>query len=75
MTVGSKLPVLEWREVVKALGKAGFKPVRQRGSHLILEGPEGRITVVPRHDEIAPSTLTKIIAQAGLTKEEFQSLL
>lgn len=72
---GSKLPVLNWKEVLKALGKAGFNPVRQRGSHIILEGPDGKITVVPRHDEIAPTTLVKIITEVGLTKEEFLDLL
>jgi predicted RNA binding protein YcfA (HicA-like mRNA interferase family) len=34
----NKLPILSWREVVEALSKKGFKAVRQRGSHLILEG-------------------------------------
>ena len=51
-----KLPVLSFNEVLKALKKAGFRPARQRGSHIILEGPEGRHTVVPRHDEVAPTT-------------------
>ena len=32
----SRLPLLPWRKVVKVLVKAGFKPVRQKGSHLIL---------------------------------------
>ncbi len=70
-----RLPVLNWKEVVKALGKAGFRPVRQRGSHIILEGPKGKFTVVPRHDEVAPTTLMKILAEAGLTREQFQELL
>ncbi|MGP8125019.1 MAG: type II toxin-antitoxin system HicA family toxin [Nitrososphaerales archaeon] len=72
----TRLPVLSWKEVIKALGKAGFRPVRQRGSHIILEGSEGRkFTVVPRHDEIAPTTLVKILAEAGLTREQFLELL
>jgi predicted RNA binding protein YcfA (HicA-like mRNA interferase family) len=70
-----KLPVLSSREVLRALEKAGFRAVRQRGSHIILEGMEGRHTVVPRHHEIAPSTLLKILTEAGLTKDEFLDLL
>jgi predicted RNA binding protein YcfA (HicA-like mRNA interferase family) len=70
-----KLPVLSWRDVVKALSKKGFKVVRQRGNHLILEGPEGKFTVVPRHRTIAPTTLMKILAQVEITKEEFLELL
>ncbi|MDG7036901.1 MAG: hypothetical protein JRM72_05920 [Nitrososphaerota archaeon] len=41
----------------------------------MLEGPRGKFTVVPRHREIAPGTLMKIIAEAGLTKEDFLKLL
>lgn len=32
----AKLPVLSGREVIKILGKAGFKPVRQKGSHIVV---------------------------------------
>ena len=66
-----KLPVLGWKEVLGALGRAGFRPVRQRGSQSYSRVPQGKYTVVPRHDEIAPSTLMKILAEADLTKEEF----
>ena len=51
----SRLPVVSWKSAIKALGEAGFHPVRQRGSHIILENSEGKFTVVPRHDEIAPT--------------------
>ena len=57
-----KLPVLSWKEVLKALNRAGFKPIRQKGSHIVVEGYQGNYTVVPRHREIAPSTLLKILA-------------
>jgi predicted RNA binding protein YcfA (HicA-like mRNA interferase family) len=69
------LPVLSWREVLKALGKKGFKPIRQRGSHIYLQNESGRYTVVPRHAEIKKSTLMKILAEAGLSREEFLDLL
>lgn len=71
----AKAPVLKWIEVVKALTKKGFKPIRQPGSHVILVGPGGKFTVVPRHDEIAPTTLMKILACAEISKEEFLELL
>jgi predicted RNA binding protein YcfA (HicA-like mRNA interferase family) len=70
----SKLPLLSWREVVKALTKAGFQVERQRGSHLILAKNE-RIVPVPKHDQIKRGLLMAIIEEAGLTKEEFQKLL
>jgi predicted RNA binding protein YcfA (HicA-like mRNA interferase family) len=70
----SKLPPLSWRELVKALAKAGFKIVRQKGSHIILVKDE-RIVPVPRHAEIKRGLLMEIIVEAGLTKEEFLRLL
>jgi predicted RNA binding protein YcfA (HicA-like mRNA interferase family) len=56
----SKLPLLSWREVVKALGRAGFKIARQKGSHIILVKDE-RIVPVPRHGEIKRGLLMEII--------------
>jgi predicted RNA binding protein YcfA (HicA-like mRNA interferase family) len=70
----SRLPLLSWREVVKVLAKAGFRVARQRGSHLILIKDE-YIVPVPKHREIKRGLLMEIIAEAGLTKEEFLKLL
>jgi len=69
-----KLPLLSWREVVKVLVKAGFRAVRQKGSHLILAKNE-YVVPVPKHKEIKRGLLTEIIAEAGLTREEFLRLL
>ncbi len=74
----SRLPVLSGREVIKILGKIGFAPIRQKGSHIILSKSdlEGKIgLVVPDHKEIDKGTLIEIIRQAGLTREEFLKLL
>lgn len=73
--MSKKLPVLSGREIIKALSKAGFKPVRQKGSHVFLKHEDGRRTVVPLHDEINKSTLMDIIDQTGLTTEELLKLL
>ena len=70
----SKLPLLSWREVVKALEKAGFQIARQKGSHLILVKDEC-IVPVPKHEQIKRGLLMAIIAESGLTKEEFLKLL
>jgi predicted RNA binding protein YcfA (HicA-like mRNA interferase family) len=70
----SKLPLLSWREVVKALAKVGFAVERQRGSHMILTKDE-HVVPVPRHDQIKRGLLLEIIAEAGLTREEFLRLL
>jgi predicted RNA binding protein YcfA (HicA-like mRNA interferase family) len=73
-----KLPVLSGREVIKALGKIGFEPSRQKGSHIVLVrivSHSKQAVVVPDHKEIDPGTLLEIIRQAGLKREEFEKLL
>ena len=64
-------------KVLKVLGSVGFKVVRQRGSHVILKHPDGRLTVVPVHrgEDIGRGLLLKIIKDAGLTRVEFLKLL
>ncbi|MBI2671881.1 type II toxin-antitoxin system HicA family toxin [Candidatus Woesearchaeota archaeon] len=75
--MGEKLPRLSGKEVIKALSKAGFKPIRQSGSHVFLlkETPENKTTVVPLHKEIDKGTLLEIIRQAGLKRDEFIKLI
>ena len=65
------------RKIIKALEKIGFKPVRHRGSHVILKHADGRVTVVPVHkgEQIGRGLLSKIIKDAGITKEEFLNIL
>ena len=72
----AKLPVdLSGREVRSILERAGFVFRRQAGSHMILrrDTPYAR-AVVPDHKRIRPGTLRRIIADAGLTIEEFLQL-
>jgi len=72
-----RLKPYSYKEVIKALGKLGFRAVRQRGSHLVLKGffkDRKRTVVVPKHREIAVGTLRGIMFQAGLTVEEFLKL-
>jgi predicted RNA binding protein YcfA (HicA-like mRNA interferase family) len=69
-----KLPVLSANKVVKALKRAGFKIVRQSGSHIHLWHNEQRILVtVPNHKELAKGTLNAIIKQSKMDRDEFLS--
>lgn len=75
--MGEKL-VLSAREVLKALAKLGFQPVRQKGSHIVVakHTDAGKIgAVVPNYDEIPQRTLNSILKQARLSKEDFMKLL
>ena len=61
---------------VHALEKAGFGLKRQHGSHLIVrrDDPFAQV-VIPDYRELDRKTLCAIIRQAGLTVDEFSSLL
>jgi predicted RNA binding protein YcfA (HicA-like mRNA interferase family) len=72
----SKLPVISGRKCVRALERAGFYLKRQTGSHLILRRAEPFAqVVVPDHKVLDRGTLRAIIRQAGLSMDEFVSLL
>jgi predicted RNA binding protein YcfA (HicA-like mRNA interferase family) len=73
--LSEKLPVLSGKEIIKALAKVGFVPIRQKGSHVFLRHADGRRTVVPLHEEINKSTVMDIIEQTKLTRGEFLKLL
>jgi predicted RNA binding protein YcfA (HicA-like mRNA interferase family) len=74
----SRLPSLKPSKVIHKLRKAGFVFDRHaKGSHEIWYNPEThRRTVVPNHPgkDLPRGTLRAIIAQAGLTTEEFINL-
>lgn len=71
-----KLRVLSGKQVCRILGEHGFTPVRQRGSHTVMQlrTHEGTVTVpVPDHDEIAIGTLLSIIRQSRIPRSAFES--
>jgi predicted RNA binding protein YcfA (HicA-like mRNA interferase family) len=73
----ARLPTdLSGREVRITLERAGFVLRRQAGSHMILrrDDPYARV-VVPDHRQIRAGTLRRIIADAGVTTEQFMRLL
>jgi predicted RNA binding protein YcfA (HicA-like mRNA interferase family) len=73
----SRLPSLTSKQIVAALEKAGFILLRVRGSHYQLFHPaKNRHTTVPHHGRDLPrGTVAAILAQAGLTRDEFLKLL
>jgi predicted RNA binding protein YcfA (HicA-like mRNA interferase family) len=68
--------VLSADKVIKALERAGFKILRQSGSHVHLWHDEKRILVtVPNHKELARGTLNAIIKQSKMNRDEFLSFV
>lgn len=71
------VPSVSGERIVRALERAGFEVARIHGSHYILRHPDGRGTTVPVHQgrDVAKGTLRGILADIGLTVEDFQRLL
>ncbi|MEA1956734.1 MAG: type II toxin-antitoxin system HicA family toxin [Euryarchaeota archaeon] len=71
-----KLPILSAKDIIKVLREFGFQVHRQTGSHIHLWNEERKLLVtVPNHRELAKGTLTSIMKQAKLKREEFISKL
>ena len=76
----TKLPSISYSELIKTLKSAGFEyaPKRGKGSHIALvkiETERTLLVIIPRKKVIPKGTLNAILQQAGLTREEFLSLL
>jgi predicted RNA binding protein YcfA (HicA-like mRNA interferase family) len=73
----TKFPRVTGDKLIKALRRAGFLEIRQRGSHVMLSHPDGRMTTVPIHkgEEIGIGLLKKILRDADIAPGEFQTLL
>ncbi len=68
-----RLPVVGYRCFSRILRALGWREKRRKGSHVILER-NGSIVVVPDYREYSRGFLLKLMAQAGITQEEFLSL-
>jgi len=74
----SKVPSLNYPEVVAAFQRAGWVTVRQQGSHIRMQKRTAtgmkKITVVA-HKPIKRSTLAKLLKDAGVSLDEFLRLV
>ena len=71
-----RLRVCSGREVCRILARFGFEPIRQRGSHIVLQRrtPSGTVTVpIPDHAEIKVGTLLAILRQTGVSRSAFEA--
>ena len=75
--MGEKLPTLTAKDVISVLHKIGFENVRQKGSHIFFRHPDGRTTLVSRHDkeDIGRGLLRQMLKEIELTPEEFLKYL
>jgi predicted RNA binding protein YcfA (HicA-like mRNA interferase family) len=74
----TRLPGVSGERLDRALKRAGFIQLRQKGSHVSLEkriGEKTLRTVVPLHSALAQGTLSDILKQAAVTVDELLELL
>lgn len=63
-------------QTIKALERRGWRVHRTKGSHYAMEHPDFEPTiVVPRHKELRPGTLNRILKTAEISRQEFLRLL
>ena len=72
-----KLPSVKAEKLISVLEKISFEVIRQRGSHVRLKHPDGRVVTVPVHSgqNLGKGLLRKILRDAELSREQFVSLL
>jgi predicted RNA binding protein YcfA (HicA-like mRNA interferase family) len=71
-----RLSNISGKEAVKAFQKAGWEPLGQVGSHLVMSKPGVRVNLsIPQHKELSVGTLRALIRHAGMTVDEFLALL
>ena len=74
----TKVPSLNYPQVINALRRDGWIVIRQRGSHVRLQKRLTNETlkiIVPAHRPIKRSTFSHILKQARLSVSDFNDLL
>ena len=74
----TKVPILPYDQVIRALQRDGWVVVRQKGTHDRIQKHTPTETLkltIPAHRPIKRSTLSHILKQAKLTVVEFEKLL
>jgi len=76
--MSEKFPRVDGQQLIRALKRAGFEEVRQRGSHISLRrAADNRRVTVPIHKgRMLPiGTLRGILRDADIGLDEFRKLL
>ena len=74
--MSDRLPVVSGVQLIQALERVGWESVRQRGSHVRLKHPDRSVPlVIPLHKELKRGTLSGILRDAGIDREELAELL
>lgn len=71
-----RLANISGKEAAKAFQKAGWQPMVQVGSHLVMSKAGTRVNLsIPQHKELSVGTLSALIRNADMTVDDFLALL
>ena len=70
-----RLPLISSQELIKALGRIGYSPARQKGSHIRLICSGKLPITVPNYDLLDRSLLKMILREANLSSDDLLNLL
>jgi len=72
-----KIQPLSPHKLIKVLQKAGFRIIRQKGSHVIMMNDRNIRIVIPVHPgkNVKPGLIRAIIKEAGLSRQDFLRLI
>jgi len=71
--VSPRIPRVTGKDMIRFLRSQGFRAVRIKGSHHVLQNPEGKIVVIPVHsgETLGIGVMRKILQQSGVKIEDF----
>ena len=75
--MSEKIRPVPARKVVKVLESLGFVQMRQKGSHLFMQHPDGRTTVIPIHSgqDLGKGMVKKLMEDVRISRKEWLELL
>jgi predicted RNA binding protein YcfA (HicA-like mRNA interferase family) len=68
-----RLPGINHLDAIRAIEKVGFRIVHQ-GKHVVMSNGSRKL-IIPRHNPVNAITMAGIVRAAGLTIDEFRSLV
>ena len=68
------IPGINHRSAIRAFQKAGFRIAREGAKHVVMTNGS-RFLTIPRSNPVNAFTMGGIVKDAGLTVEQFRSLL
>lgn len=75
--MSEKIRPVPAKKAIKALESLGFVQVRQKGSHLFMQHPDGRTTVIPIHSgqDLGKGMVKKLMEDVRISRKEWLELL